>query len=206
MYEPSNNQMQKLQDINDKYYGKIKNAYGRYIKNFDQIPDMTQNIFIVPDDECTGDYADLVVGKNRGRCDANTGNIYIRESAFYEHLLVHEFIHRLSRNKIKLGLLKKQWIEGIMYLDKKVALYGLNEVLTEWLAFNITNHIENNIYQQEFTLIVDIKKHHNLLEKIIGAYFCSNKDELFAFLYDVYGTDAYREMNDLDSRIRSIIP
>lgn len=31
----------ELERINDKYYKKIKAEYGKYIKNFDKIPDMT---------------------------------------------------------------------------------------------------------------------------------------------------------------------
>ena len=115
----------ELNRINDKYYHKIREAYSKYIKNFDSIPDLTHNVYIISDNKCIGDYEDLAPGTNRGRCDANTGNIYIRESAFCEHLLVHEFIHRLSRN-----FRQGQWTNGLdgFYL---ISFCGINELITE---------------------------------------------------------------------------
>ena len=36
----------ELRKINDKYYPIIKEKYGKYIRDFDNIPDITENIFI----------------------------------------------------------------------------------------------------------------------------------------------------------------
>ena len=49
----------ELRKINDKYYPIIKEKYGKYIRDFDSIPDMTQNIEIVPDKNCYGKLSDL---------------------------------------------------------------------------------------------------------------------------------------------------
>lgn len=188
----------ELKRINDKYYNKIKKAYGKYIKNFDSIPNLTQNVYIIPDDKCIGDYEDLAVGKNRGRCDTNTGNIYIRESAFCEHLLIHEFIHRLSRNKVKIGIFKRQWVEGVMFINKKVALLGLNEVLTEWFAFQITNIIEANTYQLQFPFIKNIFDSNNT-GNIACMYFNNKHIDLISIFYTTYGINVFDKINQLNT-------
>ena len=156
----------ELNRINDKYYNKIKKAYSKYIKNFDSIPDLTQNVYIIPDNKCIDDYEDLAVGKNRGRCDADTGNIYIRESAFCEHLLIHEFIHRLSRN-----CRQGNWTNGLgcFYL---VPFYGINELITEWIAFSITNIKEaNNRQQNLFFLIDNFKCEHRIRFALLFRFY-----------------------------------
>ena len=188
----------ELKRINDKYYHKIKKEYSKYIKNFDSIPDLTQNVYIIPDNKCIDDYEDLAVGKNRGRCDADTGNIYIRESAFCEHLLIHEFIHRLSRNKVKIRFFKRQWVEGVMFLDKKVALFGLNEVLTEWFAFQITNIIEANNCQLQFPFIKNIFD-TNDTDSIAFKYFNNMYEDLINMFYATYGLSVYDKINQLNT-------
>jgi len=193
----------EIEQLIEPYRAELDNLIETYVPN-KTIQDITEDVFIVDNNDKI--YKELKNNNGRAKCDANTGNIYIRNDIdLTAHLLIHEFIHRISRNKVKVGLFKKQWIEGIMFVDKKVALYGLNEVLTEWIAFDVTNYTENNSYQQEFKLIKDVKKHHNLLDKIIGAYFDNNKDKLLVLLYDVYGINTYAEINDLDNRIRTTI-
>lgn len=51
-----------INEINEKYYNKIKEAYGKYIKDFDKIPDMTKYVYIIPDEECVRDFEDLAFG------------------------------------------------------------------------------------------------------------------------------------------------
>ncbi len=170
----------ELNRINDKYYNKIKKEYSKYIKNFDSIPDLTQNVYIIPDDKCIDDYKDLAVGKNRGRCDADTGNIYIRESAFCDHLLIHEFIHRLSRNKTK-KILFPQKILGIATEAKYI---GINEIFTEYLSIKIDTE-ECNSYLQ-FINIFSTLDETSIID-FTGYYF---KGDIFNFinlLISIYG-------------------
>ena len=175
----------ELKRINDKYYNKIKKAYSKYIKNFDSIPDLTQNVYIIPDDKCIGDYKDLAVGKNRGRCDADTGNIYIRESAFCDHLLIHEFVHRLSRNYDG-----HQWINGIGIESNFYDLSGFNELFTEWFTYHITHTRENSNYQKTFFLIKHFKlRHPHDFKKMIMYYFSSNTDYAVSLIFKYYGND-----------------
>lgn len=186
----------QLQCINEKYYDKIKSAYGCYIKNFDKIPNMTQKIYIIPDAKCRFRYKSL--SKVRGKCTTKNGKIYIRESAFCEQVLVHEYIHRLSRNFKKIGYIKWGWVEGVMYLDRKVCYRGINEVLTEWLAYNITGIKEDTTYTRLFSFIDDLQQHPEIFKNIIKAYFSSDKEELTASLYNIYKLDTYIKINQLD--------
>lgn len=192
----------KLQCINDKYYDKIKSTYGCYIKNFDKIPNMTQKIYIIPDAKCRFRYKSL--SKVRGKCTTKNGKIYIRESAFCEQVLVHEYIHRLSRNFKKIGFIKWGWVEGVMYLDKKICYRGINEVLTEWLAYNITGIKENNTYTSQFIFTDELKKHPVIFNKIIKAYFSSDKENLIDSLWSVFEGNTFILINQLDQNITNL--
>ena len=167
----------ELKRINDKYYNKIKKAYSKYIKNFDSIPDLTQNVYIILDNKCIGDYEDLAVGNNRGRCDVDTGNIYIRESAFCEHLLIHEFIHRLSRNFIDCG-----WIEGFMISDTEIFL---NELINEALTSKICGYESRNYNLYLFPIFHKIVKKIGY-DNLLYAYFSSDIIYLKSNLEIVY--------------------
>lgn len=200
------NYQAELQRINSKYYSKIKNDYSKYIRNFERIPDMRYKVSIVPDQKCINEFSDIAPGKARGKCDTKTGYIYIRESAFCEQVLVHEFIHRLSRNKIKIKRFSKQWVEGIAIPDEKLPLVGLNEVLTEWLTFQITGIQEPNSYQRLFYYIEEIELHPHIsssdtLETIIECYFKSNYNAVAYKMYDLYGDNAVKILSQLEDDV-----
>lgn len=187
-----------LKEVNDKYYMKIKKYYEKYIKNFDSIPNITKNVFIVPSNECIGKHSDL--SNNRGKCESDTGYIYIRENAFNEHLLIHEFIHRLSRNRLRQHLFKRIWIEGIGYQQNNVDYRGLNELITEWLAFNITNYKENNNCQHYFCFINEFKKECDF-DKIIEAYFNSDGQTIHQELCKIFPLNSDKMINNLTQKI-----
>lgn len=163
------NYQNELKRINEKYYEEIKKSYGKYIKNFDRIPDITKKVFVIPDEKCVGKHSDLIM--MRGKCVTRNGYIYIRESAFSEHLIIHEFIHRLSRNFRYKGLLRWGWIEGIGFEQNKIDYNGLNEILTEWLAYKITQIKEPGVYQENFIFVESLLKKCCSSEVLEEAFF-----------------------------------
>ncbi len=163
----------ELQKINNEYYPIIKSKYKEYIKNFNKIPDMTQNVFILSDEQCVGEHEDLL--KMRGKCVTETGYIYIRKSKFNKHVLVHEFIHRLSRNYLDCG-----WVEGISVETDIIDYNGLSEVLTEWFAYKITKIDEPTIYQKHMHIFDDfIKRDICNIEYLATAFFSGNENDIF---------------------------
>ncbi len=183
--------------INEAYYRKIRDTYGKYVKNFDKIPNMTQDVYIIPSGKCVGKHADIAEGKNRGKCVTKNGRIYIRDSAFCEQVLVHEFIHRLSRNKIRVNKPWKQWVEGVTVVVNKIPMFGFNEVLTEWIAFSITGIVEEqNLYQAYFNIIEKLKS-HDILDKIIELYFQGKCHELQYCMYEKFGIGIKEYLSDL---------
>lgn len=168
------NSKQELQKINDEYYSIIKSKYKEYIKNFDEIPDMTKNVFILSDEQCIGEHEDLL--KMRGKCVTETGHIYIRKSKFNKQVLVHEFIHRLSRNYLDCG-----WVEGVGVETDTIDYNGLNEILTEWFAYKITKIDEPTIYQKYMRIFDNfIKCNICNIEYVATAFFHGNENDIFA--------------------------
>lgn len=153
---------------------------------------MTQGVYIIPKEKCVGKHADIAEGKNRGKCVTKNGQIYIRDSAFCEQVLVHEFIHRLSRNKIRVNKPWKQWVEGVTVVVNKIPMFGFNEVLTEWIAFSITGIEEQNLYQVYFNFIEKLKS-YDILDEIIELYFQGKYSELRHRVHDelIMGADEY---------------
>lgn len=141
---------------------KSKQLTVKYIKDFNSIPNMTQNIMLLSEERLFFERDKLTKNNARGNCDVNTGYIYIIKDAFCEHLLVHEFMHRLSRNQKRAGIFKKYWVSGIYDPYETVDFRGLNELMTEWLTFKITNFKENNVYQSEFANFENITQRCNL--------------------------------------------
>lgn len=154
---------------------------------------MQKGVYIIPDNKCVGEYEDLAIGYNRGRCDTDTGNIYIRESALCEHLLVHEYIHRLSRNYIN-----GEWNLGIGFsfnLACSVDFNGINELLTEWLAYKITMKKENDsIYQMLFPIIdiITNKRIYRFCNRIPKAYFRSDYRTIIKIFDKVFKRDGMK--------------
>lgn len=195
------NHTAELQRINDKYYSKIKSTYGCYIKNVDKIPNMTQKVYIVPDANCAGKHSDLSL--KRAKCITKSGKIYIRESAFDERILIHEYIHRLSRNYKHKAPLNWGWVEGFSSIKDNISYVGFNELITEWITYDIT-HIKEplNPYQVLFPIIAKIQSClGNDFEKIIQLYFQGNCNPLFDIIYlNVYypqpGKNMFNEISE----------
>lgn len=139
---------EELEIINSKYYNIIVQKYGHFVKNLSSKGNLTTNIIPLSVDDCKGRFADLI--EHRARCDTN-GKIYVRIDKFNEHVLVHEFIHRLTNNWKYLGGLRFGVIQGLnaTHLNKHLFPYGycrlagLNELITEYLTYEITNYKES---------------------------------------------------------------
>ena len=81
----------------------------------------------------------------RAKCNTETGNIYIKElTSVSSNLLIHEYIHRLSRNFICC-----EWKLGIVSKNGRSSF--LNEAITEWLTI----------------LVVGEKESHNKYNKLV---------------------------------------
>ncbi len=138
----------ELKRINDKYYEKIKEQYEPYVKNFSKVPNMTKKVFIIPDGKCIGKHKDLNV--TRSKCLTKNGYIFIKESLFNEHIVVREFINRLSRNFKHINKFKFCWVIGIAFKENGHDYFGLNATLNEWLTYKITNHTDEVGFQSNF--------------------------------------------------------
>lgn len=198
----------ELITANNKYYNKICDKYGSLTTNDNISRDLTTDIIFIPHDKCVGKHIDL--GKARGKCDSKTGIIYIRENVYCDHLLVHEYIHRLSRNYKHTGYLKKQWIEGFCYPYRKnegILYWGINEVFTEWVAYDITGIKEDNPYQLYFGIMQHIveKLGQNKYQKLIHAYFNGDKIVLCEMIYEVYGNETKNLLNEISLRLDKLI-
>lgn len=154
--------------INNLIKKESYNLQTKYIKPYihKDFEPITTNVYVVSKGDIF--YDDLKQNNARGICDADTGYIYFRDDVtITAHLLIHEFIHRLSRNKFK-----DEWIEGIAFTDTN--LYYLNEVITEMITCRITGTTEtDNPYS------IGLKHIDALCDKlgefkIVRAYFNGN--------------------------------
>ncbi len=91
------NEMERLKEINDKYYPIIRTKYGKYVKNFSQKGTMTDNVKFF---DSRQKESQRYKGKTFvGSCNWKNGTIYLNKDKMDEHTVVHEYIHRLSRNR-----------------------------------------------------------------------------------------------------------
>ena len=131
-----------LQKINRKYRDKVREMYGHFLCGPHCNIDLAQKVYIIPQERCVNTLSDIA--NNRGKCVYNSGKIFLRENAFFqngcynEHLLVHEYIHRLSSNRKRNGLFPV-WGSGFDFKYKYADYTILNELITEWVTFSITN-------------------------------------------------------------------
>lgn len=118
-------------------------------------------------------YNELVKVNARGKCKKGNGYIYFRDDIeITDHLLVHEIIHRLSRNlKIVRKCPPLQWVEGVDFSPKS---HHMNEVITEYITSLITGKNEEN---NPYTIGLEYIQHfgdkvgvHNMIQ----AYFRGN--------------------------------
>lgn len=179
-----------LKQLNSKYYPIISDKYGSYIKNFHLRRNLATNVFLIPQKYCFLCFSELAYNK-RGKTPRTTGNIYIRKEAFSEHLLVHEYIHRLSINVKHIRFIKLELALGFCIDADHYYYLGLNELLTEWITYSITGIQEDTIYfrylyvidefreiigEQQFQEVIFAYFHNDILliENIIKTYSSSN--------------------------------
>ena len=157
-------------DIND-ILGENKRTLEEYIKPYihKKVDLINENIYVVfPGDDV---YKELIDQKARGVCHTKDGYIYFRnEVNLTAHLLIHEFVHRLSRNrKFVIKMLSWHFVEGIDF--PKDCLNYLNEVITEMITSDITGLEEPD---NPYTLGLDLMRQFaNKAGKhsMVNAYF-----------------------------------
>lgn len=166
------NEREWLKEVNDKYYPIIKEKYGKYVKNFSQKGAMTDNVRFFDSSQEKKAYK----GKTLiGNCDRRNGRIYLNKDKMDEHSVVHEYIHRLSRNRRR-KCFKINPFTPVLGIHEKyhgIDFSGMNEVITEWLTYQIT-HIQKDtsVYQVFFSIITDMKKNaYYDEEQFLYAYF-----------------------------------
>lgn len=191
----------QLKIINAKYYNKIISTYGHFIKRLASKGNLATDIIPLSLDDCIGIYLDMA--DKRGRCDTN-GKICIRVDKFNEHVLVHEFIHRLSNNRKYLGGIQFGTIQGFNANYKKYLfphgycdLTGFNELITEYLTMEITNYKEPSMYQLCSDLVIEAKNRlgNDRFDELIRCYFQSDLRSVWPILYDLYGINFLKTMN-----------
>ena len=157
-------------DINN-ILGENKRNLEEYINPYihKMVDPINEHIYIVfPGDEV---YMDLIDQKARGACYTKDGYIYFRSDVnITAHLLIHEYVHRLSRNR-KFVIKKLSWclVEGIDF--PKGCLKYLNEVITEMITSDITGLEEPD---NPYTLGLDlVRQFANKVGKhsMVNAYF-----------------------------------
>lgn len=147
-------------------------------------------------------------GNTRAICKEKTGHIYIKESAFSNFVLVHELIHRLSRNQ-KTGFWgRKYWQNGIATIENGINYTGLNEIITEWFAVKISGwelgEDHPNLYQSYFPFFLQVFEKHE--DEIAEAYFTGNTRIIYDILmrYKITGlgtSDTKIFLNELTNLI-----
>ena len=96
----TNRKLLSVEEVND-ILGKHKETLEEYMKLYivKSVDPITKHVYIVS----SGDnvYKELLEEKARGVCHMEDGFIYFRNDIdLTPHLLIHEFIHRLSRNRL----------------------------------------------------------------------------------------------------------
>lgn len=190
-------------DIND-ILGENKRTLEEYIKPYihKKVDPITEYIYVV----FSGDdvHTELVNQKARGVCHTEDGHIYFRnEVNLTAHLLIHEFVHRLSRNrKFVIKILTWRLVEGIDF--PKDCLDYLNEVITEMITSDITGTEEPD---NPYTLGLDLMRQFaNKIGKhsMINAYFEGDIRFFKKRLGKYYRPFVYSYFNLIDFYIKAL--
>lgn len=195
-----------VKTINKKYYGIIQEKYGVFLRGPYSEKDLTDDVEIISVQDCFGANSDLNL--KRGKCTYATGKITLRDNAFIqgnqlnEHLLVHEYIHKIACNQKKTGR-HLEWGSGFDFFDKNINWSIFNELMTEWLAFNITGYHEDTPYQKYLPVIDDLQKHlcADRFGLLIKAYFTSDLNARNKWLYYSYGLDYQDKITAINKEI-----
>lgn len=190
-------------DIND-ILGECKRTLEEYINPYinKKVEPINEHIYVVfPDDDV---YIELINQKARGVCHTEDGYIYFRnEVNLTAHLLIHEFVHRLSRNrKFVIKMLSWRLVEGVDY--PRDCLNYLNEVITEMITSDITGSEEPD---NPYTLGLDLMRQfankvgkHNM----INAYFEGDIRFFKKRLGKYYKLFVYNCFNLIDCYIKAL--
>ena len=195
---------ERLKIINDKYNECINKQYGQFVKHFRFRRDMTRGVKLLTEEQCVGKHFDLSKEKgNRGKCLCKNGNIYIREDALTDQVLVHEYIHRLSCNYrfiLGYGYIP---IQGIDYPNKE--LNGLSELLTDWIAYKITNIKEHTVYSENYRLIDEVEKQlgEEKFRELLKAFFHNKDRKVIRLIKEIENFNTLKDVNNLEELIKS---
>lgn len=195
-----------IQKINEKYHKIILKKYGLYLSGPYCRTDLATDIKVLSEQDCVGENEDL---KNkRGKCVYATGEIVLRETAFIqgdkinEHLLIHEYIHRLACNQKRFKFRFERG-SGFDFTSQNVSWTIINELMTEWLAIRITDYREDTPYQRVIGVIEDLREYlgKDRFELLIEAYFRSDLGERDKWFYYRYGHNYQEKIFELNKRI-----
>lgn len=134
---------------------------------------ITEDVYIVH----KGDdiYNDLINKCARGVCPVENGHIYFRDDVeITAHLLIHEFIHRLSRNrKFIMASFSWCWVEGIDFPSDYLTY--INEAITEMIAVDIMGEREENNPYNKGLKVIDMLCNKIDKTAIVYAYMSGNR-------------------------------
>lgn len=121
-----------IHNLTDCYSDRLK-WYKRKYRPFKRIAPITEGVCIARITDST--YALLWEHHARAWCNSDNGKIYIRNDAeLTGHLLMHEYIHRMSRKRIS----KVEYSFGFEGDREDKPTVAFSEALTEWVAIDIT--------------------------------------------------------------------
>lgn len=181
----------RILKTSDKYANKIHEEFGSYA-DFDKIDDMKTNIFFLTEKECIGEHEDLLY--SAGKCNITDGNIYIRDKDIIpERLLVHEYIHRISRNYIN-----NIWHMGIQTEDDGIRI-SLNEAITEYFCWKLVKYDENEprtIYMNGLDCIEKLS--NKIGYEVLKDIYFNNKITSLVLLFDDFNEvcNGFRDIFD----------
>lgn len=159
----------------DGILGNHKICLEEYAKPYihRNIVPITEDVYIVH----KGDdiYNDLINKCARGVCPVENGHIYFRyDVEITAHLLIHEFIHRLSRNrKFIMASFSWCWVEGIDFPSDYLTY--INEAITEMIAVDIMGEWEENNPYNKGLKVIDMLCNKIDKTAIIYAYMSGNR-------------------------------
>ena len=161
---------EEINGILGRHKKSLEEYIAPYLKPYTE--PITKNVYVVY--KCDEIYDDLMERGARGRCDYDDGYIYLRSDREpTAHLLIHEFIHRVSRNrKFVIKPFGTQWVEGIDFPQKD--LFDLNESITEMIAIDITGERECGHPYNEGVDILEKLCKPNDKNDMIEDYFTGN--------------------------------
>ncbi len=159
----------------DSILGNYKKSLEGYIhlyihRKVELIP---KHIYIVYEGDAV--YKKLKKHCARGVCIPSNGYIYIRHGTeLTDHLLVHELVHRFSRNRrLIISVFPWRWVEGVDFPND--IFTDINEAITEMITVDIIGEKEmDNPYNRGLDIINALCSKTGK-RNMIQAYFNSDR-------------------------------